>query len=328
MFTYHDDNLRTGANLSETVLTPSNVNSSSFGKLFSRPLDGIAYAAPLYVENVSIPAAGAHNVVYVATEHDSVYAFDADGRSTTPLWKDSFIDPANGITTVPADDTGECCDIAPEIGITGTPVIDHATNTLYVVAATKEVVGGNTNYVIRLHALDLSTGAEKFGGPVVDSGERARNRRRLVRRRPAVPATPREPAHGAASAQRRSSTSPSRVTATSSRTTAGSSATTPRRSSGRSPSAFHRTRTVRACGWVATDSQAMQPAVCISSPATDRSTGAPTGVTATSGCRRAESSPTPSLLSTRPRSTRRTTISARAERCSFPTRRALIRTRW
>ena len=77
-------------------------------------------AAPLYVENVSIPAAGPHNVVYVATEHDSVYAFDADGRSTTPLWKDSFIDPANGITTVPAGDTGECCDIAPEIGITGT----------------------------------------------------------------------------------------------------------------------------------------------------------------------------------------------------------------
>ena len=167
MFTYHDDNLRTGANLSETVLTPSNVNSSSFGKLFSRPLDGIAYAAPLYVENVSIPADGPHNVVYVATEHDSVYAFDADGRSTTPIWKDSFIDPANGITTVPAGDTGECCDIAPEIGITGTPVIDHATNTLYVVAATKEVVGGSTNYVIRLHALDLATGAEKFGGPVV-----------------------------------------------------------------------------------------------------------------------------------------------------------------
>ena len=119
MFTYHDDNLRTGVNLSETVLTPSNVNSSSFGKLFSRPLDGIAYAAPLYVENVSIPSAGPHNVVYVATEHDSVYGFDADGRSTTPIWKDSFIDPANGITTVPAGDTGECCDIAPEIGITG-----------------------------------------------------------------------------------------------------------------------------------------------------------------------------------------------------------------
>ena len=167
MFTYHDDNLRTGANLSETVLTPSNVSSSSFGKLFSRPLDGLAYASPLYVENVSIPAGGAHNVVYVATEHDSVYAFDADGRSATPLWKDSFIDPANGITTKPAGDTGECCDIAPEIGITGTPVIDKNTNTLYVVVATKEVVGGSTSYKLKLHALDLSTGAEKFGGPVV-----------------------------------------------------------------------------------------------------------------------------------------------------------------
>jgi fibronectin type 3 domain-containing protein len=173
MFTYHDDNLRTGANLNETVLTPSNVNSSSFGKLFSRPLDGIAYASPLYVENVSIPADGPHNVVYVATEHDSVYAFDADGRSTTPLWKDSFIDPANGITTKPAADTGECCDIAPEIGITGTPVIDKNTNTLYVVAATKEVVGGNTSYKLKLHALDLSTGAEKLGGPVAISASTA-----------------------------------------------------------------------------------------------------------------------------------------------------------
>ena len=142
------------------------VNAASFGKLASRPLDGIAYASPLYVANVSVPGQGAHNIVYVATEHDSVYAYDADSTTQTPLWKDSFIDPAHGITTVPAGDTGECCDIAPEIGITGTPVIDPSTNTLYVVAETKEVVGGSTTYPIRLHALDLSTGAEKFGGPV------------------------------------------------------------------------------------------------------------------------------------------------------------------
>jgi fibronectin type 3 domain-containing protein len=166
-FTYHNDNMRTGQNLEEVVLNPSNVNSSSFGKLFSLPLDGVALASPLYVVNVSIPGQGLHNVVYVATEHDSVYAYDANSGSTTPLWKKSFIDPANGITTVPAADTGECCDIAPEIGITSTPVIDKNTNTIYVVAKTKEVAGGTTRYVQRLHALDLSTGNEKLGGPVV-----------------------------------------------------------------------------------------------------------------------------------------------------------------
>jgi hypothetical protein len=162
-FTYHNDNTRTGQNLNETVLTWANVNQAQFGKKFSYPLDGIAYASPLYVANVAIPGQGVCNVVYVATEHDSVYAFDADGVNSHPLWKVSFINPAAGITTVPAIDTGECCDIAPEIGITGTPVIDQGTGTLYVVAKTKE----GSHYVQRLHALDITTGAEKFGGPVV-----------------------------------------------------------------------------------------------------------------------------------------------------------------
>jgi hypothetical protein len=160
-FTYHNDNLRTGENVNEVVLTLSNVNQAQFGQLFSYSLDGIALASPLYVANVNIPGQGFHNVVYVATEHDSVYAFDADGASSSPLWKVSFL--GSGATTVPCADTGECGDIPNEIGITGTPVIDQASGTLYVVAKTKE----HNQYVQRLHALDITNGREKFGGPVV-----------------------------------------------------------------------------------------------------------------------------------------------------------------
>src|SRR5262249_15645349 len=129
-FTFHNDNMRTGQNTNETVLTPANVNSTQFGKLFSYNTDGISHASPLYVANLNIRGKGARNVVYVATEHNSVYAFDADGRSRTPLWQVSFNNAAAGITPVPPADTGEPGDIAPEIGITSTPVIDTATNTM------------------------------------------------------------------------------------------------------------------------------------------------------------------------------------------------------
>jgi hypothetical protein len=159
-YTFHNDNMRSGQNLDETVLTLNNVNDGQFGQLFTYSLDGLSYASPLYVANVNIPSQGYHNVVYVETEHDSVYAFDADGRSTTPLWKTSFL--STNVTSVPCG--SHCSDIPTEYGVTGTPVIDPTSNTLYVVAAT--LVGGTT-YTQSLHALDITTGAEKFGGPVV-----------------------------------------------------------------------------------------------------------------------------------------------------------------
>jgi hypothetical protein len=158
--TYHNDNSRTGQNTLETVLTPENVNAAHFGRLYSFPVDGYVYAQPLYMPQVAIPGNGIHNVVIVATQHDSVYAFDADSPAPAPLWQASFISPDAGITTIAASDVN-ASDIMPEIGITSTPVIDIGSNTVYVVAATKE----NGAFYHRLHALDMTSGAEKFGGP-------------------------------------------------------------------------------------------------------------------------------------------------------------------
>jgi Legume lectin domain/Chitobiase/beta-hexosaminidase C-terminal domain/Fn3 associated len=159
ILTQHYDTARTGQNTTETVLTPANVNSTLFGKLFSLTVDGYVYAQPLYVPALAIPGNGTHNVLYVATEHDSLYAFDADTGSK--LWMVSFL--INGATTLSPSDVGDTQDINPEIGITGTPTIDNTTNTIYVVVNTKE--SGNNIY--RLHAMDITTGAEKFGGPAL-----------------------------------------------------------------------------------------------------------------------------------------------------------------
>jgi hypothetical protein len=165
VYSWRNDNGLTGQNPQETKLIPSNVSASIFGKLFGCPVDGEILAQPLYVSNVAMPNKGIHDTVYVATEHDSVYAFDAHANICQILWQVSFTDPAAGVTTVPFTDIPGQTDIVPEIGITGTPVIDPSTATLYVVSKTKSIVSGSPVYTQKLHALDLTTGAEKFGGP-------------------------------------------------------------------------------------------------------------------------------------------------------------------
>src|SRR5215471_973239 len=176
VLTQHNNNARTGVYSTETLLTPATVNQNNFGKLFSSPVDGRIYAQPLYVPNLTILGKGTHNVVFIATEHDSVYAFDADsngGSNAAPLWKITLLDAAHGAasgaSTVPNGDISSQ-DLVPEIGITSTPVIDLTTSTMYLVGKTKEGTPGNPVYVQRLHALNITTGAEKFGGPMTIAG--------------------------------------------------------------------------------------------------------------------------------------------------------------
>jgi hypothetical protein len=159
------DNARTGATLTEKHLTPQNVNAKTFGKLGAFKVDGAVYAQPLFLPTVEIPSKGTHDVLFVATEHDSVYAFDATKPGDPPLWQVSFLDKARGIVPVSEDDA-QCPFIRPEIGITSTPVIDWKTGTLYVLARTKirHTVGAD-EYFQHLHALAITTGVEKFGGP-------------------------------------------------------------------------------------------------------------------------------------------------------------------
>ena len=161
--TWHYDNARTGVNAAETTLTPTNVNSSTFGKIATFPVDGIVVGQPLYLGGVNISGQGLHNVVYVATMHDSVYSFDADSTNTSPLWMTSILNysPA-GATSVPATVTKETGIGWTEVGIVSTPVIDPSTGTLYLVAETYE----NGSVVHRLHALDVTSGLETLGGPI------------------------------------------------------------------------------------------------------------------------------------------------------------------
>ena len=157
--TYHNNIARTGLNFGETILTPANVKSATFGKLFAFPVDGKIDAQPLYLSSISIPDNGTHNVAYAVTENDSVYAFDADTGAL--LWQVSLL--ASGES--PSGDHG-CGQISPQIGITSTPVIDRtsgAHGTIYVVAMSRN---SSNKYFQRIHALDITTGQEEFGGPI------------------------------------------------------------------------------------------------------------------------------------------------------------------
>jgi hypothetical protein len=170
--TYHNNVSRNGVNAQEYVLTPSSVSSTTFGKLFSCRTDGAIYGQPLWVPNLVI-AGGQHNVVFVTTQHDSLYAFDADKSPCTTLWQVSLIDTNHGGTAGEKSVANSLVgvgygDIAPEIGVTGTPVIDVANRLLYVISKSVDTSG---NIYQRLHKINLTTGSENLNsGPVVISG--------------------------------------------------------------------------------------------------------------------------------------------------------------
>jgi hypothetical protein len=155
--TFHNDNMRSGQNLNETILTHKNVNVNTFGKVAFLPMDGKVDAQPLFLANVNIPGKGAHSTIYVPSEHGTMFAFDAE--TAQPLWSTSLLGPGEN----PSDPRS--CLITPEIGITSTPVIDRKqgpNGAIYAVAMSIDPAG---NYHQRLHALDITTGTELFGGP-------------------------------------------------------------------------------------------------------------------------------------------------------------------
>ena len=168
VWTQHNDNTRTGANLQETQLNTANVNAGQFGKLFQYSVDSPVFAQPLVISNVTVPGKGIRNVLYLATADNTIYAYDADDPTIDagqPIWKVRFSDPAAGVETVLSTDVTTNLNYSGPIGITGTPVIDQASGTLYVVARTKD----SGIYYQRLHALDIATGQEKTGSPAVIS---------------------------------------------------------------------------------------------------------------------------------------------------------------
>ena len=167
VITQHNDNNRTGTNLHEVILNISNVDPERFGKLFTRQVDGQIYAQPLLLCNVSIPGQGIHNVISVATMHNTVYAFDADDpNASVPLWE-ANMGPS---ITLPDPNIGPqewYADITVEVGIVSTPYISIENNTIYVVSTNKNPNSSDASaYTHWLHALDISTGKEKLNGPV------------------------------------------------------------------------------------------------------------------------------------------------------------------
>src|SRR6185436_18580826 len=181
VLTQHNDNARTGDNLNEGILNISNVNTNTFGLLYTRPVDDQIYAQPLIATNVAIPGKGIRNLLIVATVNDSVYAFDADDPTVAaPYWQTNFTGTINGVTVVAprnTDMTGACGgnyrDFSGAMGIVGTPAIDPTTKTMYFVVRTKETtaIGTNsiTNFVQYLYALDITTGTNRLA-PVIISG--------------------------------------------------------------------------------------------------------------------------------------------------------------
>lgn len=167
IFTRNYNNASTCQNIDEIVLSPQSVNVARFGKLFAYQVDGELYAQPLYVANVKLPDGSYHNIVYVATTNDTVYAFDADNPAVGIIWTKRLVDSAAGETPVQcAEIPGACSVMDPAVGIVGTPVIDPQSGTMYV--ATLSEIGGT--YFHKLHALDITTGDEKLGGPVTIQG--------------------------------------------------------------------------------------------------------------------------------------------------------------